>query len=113
MTNKPSTGALTGVREHNTQISGSYVASTFETNIDINALHKTYVITGNHLVALTRVFQLSSLKSLLVYAHLCTYSNSTCHQGQGCVATLDKLFTRICLSPNSITWYWSKDSDVF
>jgi len=27
-------------------------------------------------------------------------------------SALGKLFTPMCLSPSSITWYWSKDSDV-
>jgi len=32
--------------------------------------------------------------------------------GQSCIATLGKLFTPVSLSPNSITWYRSKNGNI-
>ena len=32
--------------------------------------------------------------------------------GKCCVTTLGKLFTPMCLSPSSITWYWPRGGDA-
>jgi len=34
------------------------------------------------------------------------------HWEKSCVVTFGKSFTAMCLSPNSVTWYWSNDGDV-